>query len=51
MPSKQELKDLVQKLLELVQRLVGSTCFTQDELSEVISKLRKAVDELEKVIS
>jgi hypothetical protein len=51
MAGKQDVRDLVQRLLELIQRLVGSTCFTKEELDEVIDKLKKAVDELEKVVS
>jgi len=50
MAGKQDVRDLVSKLLELVQKLVGSTCFTQDELNDVISKLQNAVDELQKVV-
>ena len=50
MAGKQDVKDLVQKLLELIQKLVGSTCFTREELEEIISKLKQAVDELQKVV-
>jgi len=50
MAGKQEVRDLVQRLLELIQRLRGSTCFTKEELEDVIKKLREAVDELEKVV-
>jgi hypothetical protein len=50
MAGKQEMRDLVQRLLELVERLRGSTCFTKDELKEIVDKLRRAVDELEKVV-
>ena len=50
MAGKQEVRDLVQRLLELIRRLRGSTCFTKEELDDVIKKLREAVDELEKVV-
>ena len=50
MAGKQEVKDLVQKLLELIQKLVGSTCFTREELDDIINKLKQAVDELQKVV-
>jgi len=50
MAGKQDLKDLVQKLLDLIQKLMGSTCFTEDELNDIVSKLQQAVDELQKVV-
>jgi len=50
MAGKQDVRDLVDRLLELIQRFRGSTCFTREELNEVIDKLRRAVDELEKVV-
>ena len=50
MASKQDVNDLIQKLLELIRKLMGSTCFTREELEEVIKKLRQAVDELQKVV-
>jgi hypothetical protein len=50
MAGKQDVKGLVDRLLELIQRLVGSTCFTRDELDDVIRKLQEAVDELQKVV-
>ena len=50
MAGKQDVRDLVQKLLELIQRLVGSTCFTKEELDDVVKKLQEAVDELQKVV-
>jgi hypothetical protein len=49
MAGKQDVKNLIDKLLELIQKLVGSTCFERSEIDEIISKLRKAVDELEKI--
>ena len=51
MAGKQEVKDLIQKLMELIQKLVGSTCFTREELEEIIGKLRQAVDELQRITS
>jgi hypothetical protein len=50
MAGKQDLRDLVQRLLELIEKFRGSICFTKDELDDVINKLKKAVDELEKVV-
>jgi len=50
MASKQDVNDLIQKLLEFIRKLMGSTCFTREELEEVIKKLRQAVDELQKVV-
>jgi len=50
MAGKQDVKDLVQKLLDLIQKLVGSTCFTKEELDDVVNKLQQAVDELQKVV-
>ena len=50
MASKQDVKDLIQKLLELIQKLVGSTCFTREELDDIVKKLQEAVDELQKVV-
>jgi DNA anti-recombination protein RmuC len=50
MAGKQDVKDLVQKLLDLIQKLVGSTCFTKEELDDVVNKLKQAVDELQKVV-
>jgi len=49
--GKQDVRDLVQKLLELIGRLRGSTCFTREEIEDVTKKLQEAVDELQKVIS
>jgi len=51
MADKQDVEDLVQKLLELIQKLVGSTCFTRDELDDIVNKLQEAVNELQKVVS
>ena len=48
--AKQEVRSLIDQLLELIRRLVGSTCFTREELDEIINKLRQAVDELQKVV-
>jgi adenosylmethionine-8-amino-7-oxononanoate aminotransferase len=48
--AKQEVRGLIDKLLELIQKLVGSVCFTKEELDEIIGKLRQAVDELQKVV-
>ena len=45
--SKQDVKGLVDRLLELIEKLVGSTCFTREELDDVVRKLREAVDELQ----
>jgi len=50
MAGKQEVRSLIDQLLELIRRLVGSTCFTREELEEIIEKLRQAVDELQKVV-
>jgi len=50
MAGKQDVKSLVDRLLELIQRLVGSTCFTKEELEEITKKIREAVDELQKVV-
>jgi len=50
MASKQEVRSLIDQLLELIRRLVGSTCFTREELEEIIGKLQEAVDELQKVV-
>jgi hypothetical protein len=50
MAGKQEVKSLIDQLLELIRKLAGSTCFTREELEEVISKLKQAVDELQKVV-
>jgi len=50
MASKQDVNDFIQKLLELIRRLVSGTCFTREELEEIINKLRQAVDELQKVV-
>jgi predicted house-cleaning noncanonical NTP pyrophosphatase (MazG superfamily) len=50
MDSKRDVEDLIQKLLELIRKLVGSTCFTKEELDDIINKLRQAVDELQKVV-
>ena len=50
MAGKQDVRDLVSKLIELVQKLAGSACFTKEELDEIIDRLRKAVDELQKVV-
>ena len=48
--SKQDVRDLVQKLIKLIEKLVGSTCFTREELDDVVRKLQEAVDELQKVV-
>jgi hypothetical protein len=48
--AKQDVKSLVDQLLELIRRLMGSTCFTREELDDVVNKLQKAVDELQKVV-
>jgi uncharacterized membrane protein len=50
MAGKQDMKSLIERLLELVERLRGSTCFTRQELDEIINKLKEAVDELQKVV-
>jgi molybdate-binding protein len=50
MAGKQDVKDLVQRLLELIERLRGSACFSREELDDVVRKLREAVDELQKVV-
>ena len=50
MAGKQDVKGLVDRLLELIEKLVGSTCFTREELDDVIRKLQEAVDELQKVV-
>jgi len=50
MADKQDVRNLLDRLLELIQRFRGSTCFTREELNEVVDKLRRAVDELEKVV-
>ena len=51
MAGKQDVKGLVDRLLELIEKLVGSTCFTREELDDVVRKLQEAVDELQKVVS
>jgi len=51
MAGKQDVRSLIDQLLELIRRLVGSTCFTREELEEIIEKLRQAVDELQKITS
>jgi uncharacterized membrane protein len=48
--AKQDVKSLIDQLLELIRRLAGSTCFTREELDDIINKLRQAVDELQKVV-
>ena len=48
--SKKDVKGLVDRLLELIEKLVGSACFTREELDDVVRKLREAVDELQKVV-
>jgi len=48
--AKQEVRGLVDQLLELIRKLVGSTCFTREELDDVVNKLQEAVDELQKVV-
>jgi ribosome recycling factor len=50
MASKQDLENLVQQLLDLIQKLTGSACFTSDELNDLTSKLQEAIDELQKVV-
>ena len=51
MAGKQEVRSLINQLLELIRRLVSSTCFTREELEEIIGKLRQAVDELQRITS
>ena len=48
--AKQEVRSLIDQLLELIRKLMGSTCFTREELDDVVKKLREAVDELQKVV-
>jgi hypothetical protein len=51
MATKQDVRSLVERLLELIRRLRESTCFTKEELEDVVKKLREAVNELEKVVA
>jgi len=51
MASKQEVGSLIDQLLKLIRKLMGSTCFTKEELEEIIGKLRQAVDELQRITS
>ena len=50
MAGKQDVMGLVDRLLELIKRLVGSVCFSKEELDDVVKKLQEAVDELQKVV-
>jgi adenosylmethionine-8-amino-7-oxononanoate aminotransferase len=50
MAGKQEVRGLIDQLLELIRKLMGSTCFTKEELDDVVNKLQEAVDELQKVV-
>jgi len=50
MASKQDLENLVQQLLDLIQKLLNSTCFTNDELNDIVNKLQQAVNELQEVV-
>ena len=50
MAGKQDLENLVQQLLDLIQKLTNSTCFTNDELNDIVNKLQQAVNELQTVV-
>jgi len=50
MVGKQDVKDLLDRLVEFVGRLRGSTCFSKDEMDEVVKKLREAADELQRIV-
>ncbi len=50
MSNKQEVKDLLDRLVEFIGRLRGATCFTKDEMDEIVNKLRGAVDELQRIV-
>jgi adenosylmethionine-8-amino-7-oxononanoate aminotransferase len=50
MAGKQDVKDLIDRLLELIQKLMGSTCFTREELDDIVKKLQEVIDELQKIV-
>jgi len=50
MVGKQDVKDLLDRLVEFIGRLRGSTCFSKDEMDEVVKKLREAADELQRIV-
>jgi len=44
------MKDLLDKLLEIIDKLKGRKCFTEEEVRDMERKLREAIDELSKLL-
>jgi len=45
------MRELIERIIELIDKIKGRKCFTEDELREMEEKLKYIVDELEKLVS
>jgi len=45
------MRELIEKIIELIDKIKGRKCFTEEELREMEEKLKYIVDELEKLVS
>ena len=45
------MRELIEKIIELIDKIKGRKCFTEEELREMEEKLKYIVDELEKLVA
>lgn len=45
------MRELIEKIVELIDKIKGRKCFTEEELREMEEKLKYIVDELEKLVA
>ena len=45
------MREIIEKIVELIDKIKGRKCFTEEELREMEEKLKYIVDELEKLVA
>jgi len=45
------MRELIERIIELITRLKGRRCFTEEEVKEMEEKLKYIIDELEKLVA
>jgi len=45
------MRELIERIIELIDKIKGRKCFTEEEVKEMEEKLKYIIDELEKLVA